>query len=105
MIGIVTIVKQTKFHKSSIRFDPIFCLTLIPGVADGVGGWRNYGIDPGEFSSFLMKTCERLVCSGRLKSVLPATLLARSYYELLESKRPILGMKIQSHFASILLNM
>lgn len=65
--------------------------TDVIGVADGVGGWRNYGIDPGEFSSFLMKTCERLVCSGRLKSVLPATLLARSYYELLESKRPILG--------------
>lgn len=67
------------------------CCNILTGVADGVGGWRNYGIDPGEFSSFLMRTCERLVCSGRLKSVLPATLLARSYYELLESKQPILG--------------
>lgn len=22
----------------------------IMGVADGVGGWRNYGVDPGKFS-------------------------------------------------------
>ena len=25
------------------------------GVADGVGGWRQYGVDPGLFSSNLMK--------------------------------------------------
>ncbi|KAI5694787.1 hypothetical protein M8J76_007080 [Diaphorina citri] len=61
------------------------------GVADGVGGWRNYGIDPGEFSSFLMKTCERLVTSGRFSCTEPTSLLARSYYELLENKQPILG--------------
>lgn len=61
------------------------------GVADGVGGWRRYGIDPGEFSSFLMRTCDRLVTSGRFCSTEPASLLARSYYELLENKQPILG--------------
>nr|CAD7453932.1 unnamed protein product [Timema tahoe] len=61
------------------------------GVADGVGGWRNYGIDPGEFSNFLMRTCERLVSCGRFVPTEPAGLLARSYYELLESKQPILG--------------
>nr|CAD7404879.1 unnamed protein product [Timema cristinae] len=61
------------------------------GVADGVGGWRNYGIDPGVFSNFLMRTCERLVLCGRFVPTEPAGLLARSYYELLESKQPILG--------------
>lgn len=61
------------------------------GVADGVGGWRHYGIDPGEFSSFLMRTCERLVSMGRFTPSEPAGLLARSYYELLENKQPILG--------------
>uniref|UniRef100_A0A1B6DJJ8 Protein phosphatase n=1 Tax=Clastoptera arizonana TaxID=38151 RepID=A0A1B6DJJ8_9HEMI len=61
------------------------------GVADGVGGWRHYGIDPGEFSSFLMKTCDRLVTTGRFNTTQPASLLARSYYELLENKQPILG--------------
>lgn len=56
-----------------------------------MGGWRHYGIDPGEFSSFLMRTCERLVSIGRFIPSEPAGLLARSYYELLENKQPILG--------------
>ncbi|CAD6215854.1 GSCOCG00000670001-RA-CDS [Cotesia congregata] len=61
------------------------------GVADGVGGWRHYGIDPGEFSSYLMKTCERLVSLGKFVPHEPAGLLAKSYYELLENKQSILG--------------
>lgn len=64
------------------------------GVADGVGGWRAYGIDPGEFSSYLMKTCERLVQMGQFKMSEPGDLLAKSYYELLEHKKPILGKLI-----------
>jgi serine/threonine protein phosphatase PrpC len=31
------------------------------GVADGVGGWSAYGIDPSKFSFNLMKTCKRIV--------------------------------------------
>lgn len=61
------------------------------GVADGVGGWRSYGIDPGEFSSFLMKTCERLVHCINFNPQRPVNLLAYSYCELLEQKKPILG--------------
>lgn len=61
------------------------------GVADGVGGWRSYGIDPGEFSSFLMKTCERLVHCVNFNPQRPVNLLAYSYCELLEQKKPILG--------------
>ncbi|KAF2902119.1 hypothetical protein ILUMI_04068 [Ignelater luminosus] len=61
------------------------------GVADGVGGWRAYGIDPGEFSLHLMQTCERLVKMGRFTSTNPSELLARSYYELLHHKKAILG--------------
>lgn len=61
------------------------------GVADGVGGWRNYGIDPGEFSSFLMKTSERLVHCVNFNPQRPVNLLAYSYCELLEQKKPILG--------------
>lgn len=33
-------------------------------MADGVGGWRRYGIDPSEFSSRLMKICSDLVQLG-----------------------------------------
>ncbi|CAG9774033.1 unnamed protein product [Ceutorhynchus assimilis] len=61
------------------------------GVADGVGGWRAYGIDPGEFSLHLMKTCERLVSLGRFNPTNPSELLASSYYELLHNKKAILG--------------
>lgn len=73
----------------------LFCtlkyIYYITGVADGVGGWRAYGIDPGEFSSYLMRTCERLVRMGHFKMSEPGDLLAKSYYELLEHKKPILG--------------
>lgn len=61
------------------------------GVADGVGGWRAYGIDPGEFSMHLMRTCERLVNTGRFSPSNPSELLAKSYYELIHHKKPILG--------------
>jgi len=61
------------------------------GVADGVGGWRSYGIDPGEFSSFLMRTCERLVQCSHFNPQRPVNLLAYSYCELMEQKKPILG--------------
>ncbi|XP_012244564.1 protein phosphatase PTC7 homolog isoform X3 [Bombus vosnesenskii] len=59
-------------------FSAKFKTVEVIGVADGVGGWRHYGIDPGEFSSFLMRTCERLVSMGRFKPSEPAGLLARS---------------------------
>lgn len=72
-------------------FTLMFILCYHAGVADGVGGWRAYGIDPGEFSSYLMRTCERLVQMGHFKLSEPGDLLAKSYYELLEHKKPILG--------------
>ncbi|XP_022917110.1 protein phosphatase PTC7 homolog [Onthophagus taurus] len=61
------------------------------GVADGVGGWRAYGINPGEFSLNLMKTCERLVRIGSFNATNPSDLLAKSYLELLYHKKPIMG--------------
>ncbi|XP_076344822.1 protein phosphatase PTC7 homolog isoform X1 [Tachypleus tridentatus] len=61
------------------------------GVADGVGGWRTYGIDPSLFSYSLMETCERLVITGHFNPQCPAGIIATSYYELLESKQQILG--------------
>lgn len=61
------------------------------GVADGVGGWRTYGVDPSLFSSTLMKTCERIVLSGRFNPQSPAGIIAASYYELLENKESIIG--------------
>ena len=45
------------------------------GVADGVGGWRQYGVDPGLFSNHLMRSCERLVQAGFFQSNTPSKLL------------------------------
>ncbi|XP_034060956.1 LOW QUALITY PROTEIN: protein phosphatase PTC7 homolog [Gymnodraco acuticeps] len=60
-------------------------------VADGVGGWRDYGVDPSQFSGTLMKTCERLVKEGRFVPSNPVGVLTSSYYELLQNKVPLLG--------------
>ncbi|CAL4070691.1 unnamed protein product, partial [Meganyctiphanes norvegica] len=66
-------------------------LADVIGVADGVGGWRAWGIDPGEFSHSLMVTCERLVVTGSFSPSEPGAIIARAYYELLENKSHILG--------------
>lgn len=61
------------------------------GVADGVGGWRQYGVDPGQFSSSLMKSCDRLVKAGVFTSNAPAKLLANGFKEMQEYKQQIIG--------------
>lgn len=66
-------------------------LIVFTGIADGVGGWKEYGIDPGEFSAFLMKTCERYVKSGKFCPTDPIRLLASSYNEIFENKQQIYG--------------
>ncbi|XP_006824266.1 protein phosphatase PTC7 homolog, partial [Saccoglossus kowalevskii] len=60
-------------------------------VADGVGGWRDYGVDPSQFSSTLMKTCERIVKQGKFSVSSPTGVLSKSYKELLENKAPLVG--------------
>ncbi|XP_068190082.1 protein phosphatase PTC7 homolog [Antennarius striatus] len=61
------------------------------GVADGVGGWRDYGVDPSQFSATLMRTCERLVKEGRFTPSNPVGILTSGYCELLQNKVPLLG--------------
>jgi len=61
------------------------------GVADGVGGWRAYGVDPGQFSLQLMANCERLVMAGYFVSNQPSKLLAQGFREMQENKMPIIG--------------
>ncbi|XP_019646720.1 PREDICTED: protein phosphatase PTC7 homolog [Branchiostoma belcheri] len=87
---------NNSIHKKGLFGDDAYFIARyknvdVLGVADGVGGWRDYGVDPSLFSSSLMKTCERLVQAGRFKPALPIGLIAASYYELLESKGPIVG--------------
>lgn len=61
------------------------------GVADGVGGWRTYGVDPSHFSGMLMQTCERLVNLGRFNPQKPASIIANGYRELFENRQQIIG--------------
>lgn len=61
------------------------------GVADGVGGWRNYGIDPSIFSSALMANCKRLIEQGLLDNPTPVNIIKRGYQELFEHKEPLFG--------------
>lgn len=69
----------------------IYLYSIVIGVADGVGGWRNFGFDPSKFSYSLMETCERLVVTGRFNPRNPGHLIATSYYELKENKEQIIG--------------
>ena len=66
-------------------------LYFVAGVADGVGGWRTYGVDPSLFPKSLMATCERLVKLGSFKPEQPTQLLAGSYRELLQNKEQLIG--------------
>ena len=67
--------------------------TDVLGVADGVGGWRDIGVDPSKFSSNLMRTCKRLVEQGitsesdnAANRKTPIEILTASYQSLLENK-------------------
>ena len=66
-------------------------LFILLGVADGVGGWRNYGIDPSHFANSLMATCARMVEQGKFKPQAPAEIISGGYNELLENKDHIIG--------------
>ena len=62
------------------------------GVADGVGGWRSYGVDPSLFPQSLMAACERLVKAGRFTPQKPIEVLSTGYYEVQQDKKPLIGM-------------
>lgn len=58
------------------------------GVADGVGSWREYGVDPRQFSRRLMQECENILLeatggeaesTGFRQVISPATILAQAY--------------------------
>ena len=67
------------------------CNGCIAGVADGVGGWRSYGVDPSQFPNSLMATCERLVRLGHFRPHTPKDIIQSSYQEVLQNKAPLVG--------------
>lgn len=55
----------------------------IMGVSDGVGGWRDQGVDPSIFSGTLMKNCLDLAKSSKFNVQSPIGLMEDAYNELL----------------------
>ena len=63
-------------------------IVYILGVADGVGGWRDYGIDASKFSNTLMSKCERFVVDGGLTQAPTAAQVIAEAYEELSLDKP-----------------
>jgi protein phosphatase PTC7 len=61
----------------------------VAGIADGVGGWRNHGIDPSEFSSKLMANCAEIVHSGKFELTRPDRIIEQAYNRLKTPPRPV----------------
>lgn len=58
------------------------------GVADGVGGWRDYGIDASKFSTTLMRKCEHFVNDGGLTKLPTASEVLHEGYKELALEKP-----------------
>ncbi|XP_076434961.1 protein phosphatase PTC7 homolog [Babylonia areolata] len=90
-----SVTKNAVFNKWNFGDDAYFIARSktadVIGVADGVGGWRNYGIDPSVFPRQLMATCERMVQEGHFQPQAPASIIAASYQELMQYKDPLMG--------------
>ena len=69
----------------------LICCSIGLGVADGVGGWRHYGIDSSLFSSALMESCRRFVMEGGLETPSPISVIKAGFQELTEHKEALFG--------------
>ncbi|ORZ38074.1 phosphatase 2C-like domain-containing protein [Catenaria anguillulae PL171] len=72
--------------------DAFFALTRGPlavfGVADGVGGWADLGVDPSLFAWELMRNCRAAAHGGEAD---PLRVLTRAYQQLLDERRVTAG--------------
>uniref|UniRef100_A0A915AR15 Protein phosphatase n=2 Tax=Parascaris univalens TaxID=6257 RepID=A0A915AR15_PARUN len=89
MVNGPSVVRDHGIFGDDACFIARFRNTHVVGVADGVGGWRRYGIDPSEFSSRLMKICFDLVQLGEFEPCRPDRLLAHAYAAMSAPPRPI----------------
>ena len=66
-------------------------ISSVVGVADGVGGWREYGVDPSQVPRTIMSSCSRLVEQGKFKPSNPSELLENAYEEASMHKDAAMG--------------
>ena len=61
--------------------DAVFATPTAVGIADGVGGWAQHGVDAGELSRALMSASGALACKapGELE---PAVLLSQAWNQI-----------------------
>lgn len=60
--------------------DSYFLTPNLVGIADGVGGWNENGVDPGEISRSLMRNASTIAKSaGNASSITTQEVLARAY--------------------------
>ena len=71
----------------------IALVVTFSGIADGVGGWRRYDVDPSKFTRSLMNNCERIARSTTTDVLNPVGLLQRAYEQMMHLKSPLLGMR------------
>ena len=60
------------------------------GVADGVGGWKDWGVDPSQFSNTLMEAAKRY-CETHRRELNPETILTHAYERVLQEKKVSAG--------------
>lgn len=73
----------------------LICVSFA-GVADGVGGWREYGVDPSQVPRTIMSSCSRLVEQGKFVPSAPADLLEKAYEEASMNKDAAMGRLLRS---------
>ncbi|KFD48240.1 hypothetical protein M514_10883 [Trichuris suis] len=77
--------KYPQSEKRKNRFGDDACFIAhhysadVLGVADGVGGWRDHGVDPSRFSYSMMNACAQLVAEGLFRPYELRELIADSY--------------------------
>lgn len=71
--------------------DSCKALSSHSGVADGVGGWREYGVDPSQVPRTIMSLCARLVDNGKFSASSPEQLLEHAYDEASMHKDAAMG--------------
>jgi protein phosphatase PTC7 len=60
-----------------------------PGVADGVGGWAEMGIDPGEYARKLMSSAKESAGKTPISREAPLRILTDAYYATHVQARPL----------------
>ncbi|XP_017076313.2 protein phosphatase PTC7 homolog fig [Drosophila eugracilis] len=66
-------------------------LAEVMGVADGVGGWRDMGVDAGRFAKELMSCCSGKAQQSGFDGRSPRDLLIAGYQELTRREHPVVG--------------